>query len=71
MSRRNSWGSGCSCCRSQVRVSWLRRLMAADRFCRALNHLALAGLDIEGVIPADDNVHSVYEYLIGSEEATR
>jgi ABC-2 type transport system ATP-binding protein len=43
----------------------------ADRFCRALNHLALAGIDIEGVVPADDNVHSVYEYLIGGEEATK
>ena len=43
----------------------------ADAFCRALNHLALAGIDIEGVVPADDNVHSVYAYLIGSEEATK
>jgi ABC-2 type transport system ATP-binding protein len=43
----------------------------ADRFCRALNHFALAGIDIEGVVPADDNVHSVYEYLIGGEEATK
>jgi ABC-2 type transport system ATP-binding protein len=43
----------------------------ADRFCRLLNHLALAGIDIEGVIPADDDVHSVYEYLIGTEEATQ
>jgi len=42
-----------------------------DRFCRALNHLALNGIDIEGVIPVDDNVHSVYEYLIGGEEATQ
>jgi ABC-2 type transport system ATP-binding protein len=41
----------------------------ADGFCRALNHLALGGIDIEGVIPADDNIHSVYEYLIGEEEA--
>jgi len=43
----------------------------ADRFCRALNHLALNGIDIEGVIPVDDNVHSVYEYLIGGEEDTQ
>ncbi len=39
----------------------------ADRFYRALNHLALNGIDIEGVAPADDNVNSVYEYLIGEE----
>jgi len=39
----------------------------ADRFYRALNQLALNGIDIEGVAPADDNVNSVYEYLIGGE----
>jgi ABC-2 type transport system ATP-binding protein len=43
----------------------------ADAFCRVLNRLALDGIDIEGVVPADDNVHSVYEYLIGGEEATK
>jgi ABC-2 type transport system ATP-binding protein len=37
----------------------------ADRFYRALNHLALGEIRIEGVAPADDNVNSVYEYLIG------
>ena len=39
----------------------------ADSFYRNLNHLALDGFDIEGVMPADDSVHSVYEYLIGEE----
>jgi len=39
----------------------------ADRFYRALNVLALDGIDIEGVMPVDDNVNSVYEYLIGGE----
>jgi ABC-2 type transport system ATP-binding protein len=39
----------------------------ADRFYKALNHIALDGIDIEGVTPADDNVNSVYEYLIGGE----
>ncbi len=43
----------------------------ADRFCLALNHLAVAGMDIEGVVPADDSVRSVYEYLIGTEEGTK
>jgi ABC-2 type transport system ATP-binding protein len=43
----------------------------ADRFYRALNHLALDGVGIESVAPADDNVNSLYEYLIGSEESTR
>ena len=43
----------------------------ADRFYKALNHLALDGVGIESVAPADDNVNSLYEYLIGGEESTR
>jgi ABC-2 type transport system ATP-binding protein len=43
----------------------------ADRFYRLLNHIALDGIDIESVAPADDNVNSVYEYLIGGEEPGR
>ncbi len=42
-----------------------------DRFYRLLNQIALNGVDIESVAPADDNVQSVYDYLIGSEEATK
>ena len=40
-----------------------------DRFYHALNRIVLGGVRIEGVIPADDNVNSVYEYLIGGGEA--
>ena len=43
----------------------------ADRFYLALNELAVSGIDIESVAPADDDVFSVYEYLIGNEEAVR
>lgn len=47
----------------------------ADRFYLALNQLALQengnGIDIESIAPADDDVLSVYEYLIGNEEAVR
>jgi ABC-2 type transport system ATP-binding protein len=43
----------------------------ADRFYRMLNHIALNGIEIESVAPADDNVNSVYEYLIGGEESTK
>ena len=43
----------------------------ADRFYRNLNRLALNGISIESVTPADDNVNSVYEYLIGGEESTK
>ena len=43
----------------------------ADGFYLALNQLALNGIDIESIAPADDDVLSVYEYLIGNEEAAR
>ena len=41
----------------------------ADRFYLALNELALNGIEIESIAPADDDVLSVYEYLIGTEGA--
>lgn len=43
----------------------------ADSFYRLLNKVAMNGVDIESVAPADDNVNSVYEYLIGGEESTK
>jgi ABC-2 type transport system ATP-binding protein len=43
----------------------------ADRFYLALNELAVNGIEIESIAPADDDVLSVYEYLIGNEEAVR
>ena len=43
----------------------------ADRFYLALNDLALSGIEIESIAPADDDVLSVYEYLIGNEEVVR
>src|SRR5436190_1045567 len=43
----------------------------AEQFYRMLNHIALGDIRIEGVAPADDNVNSVYEYLIGSEEGAK
>jgi ABC-2 type transport system ATP-binding protein len=39
----------------------------ADRFYLMLNHIAVDGVKIESVAPADDDVNSVYEYLIGNE----
>lgn len=42
-----------------------------DRFYRALNRIVMGGIRIEGVAPTDDNVNSVYDYLIGNEEPTR
>jgi ABC-2 type transport system ATP-binding protein len=42
-----------------------------DRFYLMLNHIAMDGIGIESVAPADDDVNSVYEYLIGNEEVVR
>ena len=42
-----------------------------DRFYLAMNQLALNGIQVESIAPADDDVLSVYEYLIGSEEVVR
>ena len=43
----------------------------ADAFYLTLNQIALDGVEIESVTPADDDVLSVYEYLIGNEEVVR
>ncbi len=43
----------------------------ADRFYLMLNRIALNGIEIESVAPADDDVNSVYEYLIGNDEVVR
>jgi ABC-2 type transport system ATP-binding protein len=43
----------------------------ADRFYLAMNQIALNGIQVESIAPADDDVLSVYEYLIGSEEVIR
>ncbi|MGD0223549.1 MAG: ABC transporter ATP-binding protein [Terriglobia bacterium] len=43
----------------------------ADRFYLMLNHIAQNGINIESVAPADADVLSVYEYLVGSEESTK
>jgi ABC-2 type transport system ATP-binding protein len=43
----------------------------ADGFYLMLNHIALNGVEVESVAPADDDVNSVYEYLIGNDEVAR
>jgi ABC-2 type transport system ATP-binding protein len=43
----------------------------ADRFYLAMNQLALNGIQVDSIAPADDDVLSVYEYLIGNEEVVR
>jgi len=39
----------------------------ASHFHKLLNRLALDGINIETIAPADDDVNSLYEYLIGEE----
>lgn len=43
----------------------LVRTRDPERFYLTLNRLVAGGVDLESVAPADDDVHSVYEYLIG------
>jgi ABC-2 type transport system ATP-binding protein len=39
----------------------------ADQFYRLLNRIVLDNrIAVEAVAPADENIHSVYQYLIGS-----
>lgn len=45
----------------------LVRTREPERFYLMLNRLVVDGVDLESVAPADDDVHSVYEYLIGSD----
>jgi len=48
--------------------SILLRTTDADRFYLLLNRVVLdSGLEVESVAPADDDVNSVYQYLIGGE----
>jgi ABC-2 type transport system ATP-binding protein len=49
----------------------LLRTRDADSFYLLLNHAILeSGLRVESVAPADDDVNSVYQYLIGGEGGT-
>lgn len=42
-----------------------------DKFYLMMNRIALNGIGVESVMPADDDVNSLYEYLIGPEEGVR
>ena len=43
----------------------LIRTRDPDRFYLMLNRLVVDGVDLQSIAPADDDVNSVYEYLIG------
>jgi ABC-2 type transport system ATP-binding protein len=53
------------------RAGLLVRTRHAESFYKLLNHIALNGVQIESVAPADDDAQSIYEYLIGTEESTK
>ena len=56
---------------STDRKGLLLRTTDADGFYLLLNRVILeSGLEVESVAPADDDVNSVYQYLIGAEGAT-
>jgi ABC-2 type transport system ATP-binding protein len=49
----------------------LLRTRDADRFYLLLNRVVLdSGMEVESIAPADDDVNSVYQYLIGAEGST-
>ena len=49
----------------------LVRTRSLDQLYMLINRVVLEdGLTIEGVTPADDDVHSVYSYLIGTNGTT-
>jgi ABC-2 type transport system ATP-binding protein len=49
----------------------LLRTRDADRFYLLLNRIVLEGVEVESVAPADEDVQSLYDYLIGGEGGTR
>jgi ABC-2 type transport system ATP-binding protein len=53
------------------RAGLLIRTRNAEAFYKFMNHIALDGVQIESVAPADEDAQSVYEYLIGTEESTK
>jgi ABC-2 type transport system ATP-binding protein len=53
---------------SRDRKGLLLRTTDADSFYLLLNRVILeSGLEVESIAPADDDVNSVYQYLIGGE----
>ena len=47
------------------------RTRDAEGFYRLLSRLAASGeIEVEAVLPADDDVQSVYQYLIGAPAGT-
>ena len=52
---------------SEDRLGLLVMTRDREQFARALGRIALNGHRIDGVVPVDENVDALYEYLIGGE----
>jgi ABC-2 type transport system ATP-binding protein len=52
---------------NEDRMGMLVMTRDREQFARALGQIALDGHRIESVVPADENVDALYEYLIGGE----
>jgi ABC-2 type transport system ATP-binding protein len=52
---------------NEDRMGMLVMTRDREQFARALGQIALDGHRIDGVVPADENVDALYEYLIGGE----
>jgi hypothetical protein len=50
---------------NEDRMGMLVMTKDREQFARALSRIALDGHRIESVVPADENVDALYEYLIG------
>jgi hypothetical protein len=52
---------------SEDRLGLLVLTRDREQFAHALGRIALDGHRIDAVVPADENVDALYEYLIGGE----
>jgi ABC-2 type transport system ATP-binding protein len=50
---------------NEDRLGMLVMTRNREQFSRAIGHIALNGYKIDSIIPADENVDALYEYLIG------
>ncbi len=52
-------------------IGLLVKTRQPDKFYLLMNQIALNGISVESVTPADDDVNSLYGYLIGSDERSK
>ena len=52
-------------------IGLLVKTRQPDKFYLLMNQIALNGINVESITPADDDVNSLYGYLIGSDETSK